>query len=93
MRSAGSVRLNAKPAYTTAYTIHPVAITARRPIRSDQLPPASDTVVLTTCSAAHMSGMNRTPPAAFGVGSALALAATALLFVVVPRHAAEARVA
>jgi len=32
-------------------------------------------------------------PAAFGVGSALALAATALLFVVVPRHAAEARVA
>jgi MFS family permease len=32
-------------------------------------------------------------PAAFGLGSALALVATALLFIVVPRHAAEATIA
>src|SRR2546428_13259896 len=33
-------------------------------MRSDQLPPATDTPAFTTCSAAHMSGMNCALPAA-----------------------------
>src|SRR5688500_7170829 len=57
------VVLTAKPAYTTAYTSHPVAITVRRPTRSDQLPPTIETLAFTTCNADHISGMNCTEPA------------------------------
>ena len=32
-------------------------MTARRPTRSDQLPPTTDTTAFTTCSADHISGI------------------------------------
>src|SRR3989338_8578955 len=47
-----------------APTTQPIAITVRRPTRSDQLPAIIDVVALMTCSAAHISGMKRGVPAA-----------------------------
>src|SRR5688500_19284114 len=62
--SAGNVVLVAKPAYTAAYTIHPAAISGRRPKRSDAEPPTSAAVIFTTCSNDQNSGMSCGPPAA-----------------------------
>src|SRR3954466_8047308 len=44
--------------------IQPVEITARRPIRSDQLPLTNDTPALTTWIPAHINGTNFGLPAA-----------------------------